>query len=179
VKPSIAQLVIVKNPQAPFLLADGEPPQERYGSVVSLPPYYHQPSCLPNGEACTRPSFLPPLPQSIPPQDRIDCWLDTPFHPCVPCRHLFCSPCLEIMSFCFVVLPLLCTVPPWCIPLPHVETLLGVQTLHGCQGHSVPRHLQRGSSYPRTSISPEWVVLVKLYAMKVLWPCRYECRGEQ
>jgi hypothetical protein len=34
-----------------------------------------------------------------------------------------------------------------------------------------------GSSYPRTSISPEWVVLVKLYAMKALWPYRYERRG--
>jgi hypothetical protein len=26
-------------------------------------------------------------------------------------------------------------------------------------------------------ISPEWVVLVKLYAMKALWPYRYERRG--
>ena len=34
-----------------------------------------------------------------------------------------------------------------------------------------------GSSYPRTLVSPEWVVLVKLYAMKALWPYRYECRG--
>ena len=46
-----------------------------------------------------------------------------------------------------------------------------------CQGHSAPKRLQRGSSYPRTLISPEWVVLVKLYAMKALWPYRYECRG--
>jgi hypothetical protein len=43
-----------------------------------------------------------------------------------------------------------------------------------CQGHSVLRCLQRGSSYLRMSISPEWVVLVKLYAMKVLWLYRYE-----
>jgi hypothetical protein len=46
-----------------------------------------------------------------------------------------------------------------------------------CQGHSVPRHLQKGLSYLRTLISPEWVVLVKLYAMKALWPYRYERRG--
>jgi hypothetical protein len=46
-----------------------------------------------------------------------------------------------------------------------------------CQGHSAPRRLQRGLSYPRTSVSPEWVVLVKLYAMKALWLYRYECRG--
>jgi hypothetical protein len=26
-------------------------------------------------------------------------------------------------------------------------------------------------------ISPEWVVLVKLYTMKALWPYRYERRG--
>jgi hypothetical protein len=47
-----------------------------------------------------------------------------------------------------------------------------------CQGHSVPRHLQRGTSYLRMLISPEWVVLVKLYAMKALWLYRYKCRGE-
>jgi hypothetical protein len=46
-----------------------------------------------------------------------------------------------------------------------------------CQGHSAPRRLQRGLSYPRTSMSPEWVVLVKLYAMKTLWLYRYEHRG--
>ena len=46
-----------------------------------------------------------------------------------------------------------------------------------CQGHSAPRHLQRGLSYPRTPISPEWVVLVKLYTMKALWLYRYERGG--
>jgi hypothetical protein len=51
------------------------------------------------------------------------------------------------------------------------------QEIHICQGHSAPRCLQRGLSYPRMPISPKWVVLVKLYAMKALWPCRYEHGG--
>ena len=46
-----------------------------------------------------------------------------------------------------------------------------------CQGHSAPRCLQRELSYLKMIVSPEWVVLVKLYAMKALWLYRYKCRG--
>jgi hypothetical protein len=53
-----------------------------------------------------------PFPLLVPPQVWIGFWLDVPIRPCVHHRHIFCSPCLEIVSSYFVVLPLLSAEPP-------------------------------------------------------------------
>jgi hypothetical protein len=169
--PSASPLMMTRNipcfmfPLYPMLLF--------YCSFLSIVPFIRLDQ---RRAASARPFTIPLCPCLF--SHSVELWLLVLTH--AACAPSFVSQCPVIILTHMVQHVLHAVHSPYA-PLFHLHhytpLLLLDHPCYHCQGHSAPRRLQRGSSYPRTSISPEWVVLVKLYAMKALWPYRYECRG--